>query len=291
MAKNNNNKKTKPRKYRIMVLDDFSLNQIKTFKISGTGIYLSISGIIITLIIIMSLLFIYTPLNYLFPYRSNVKLQKQIIDNSIVIDSLKEHLSRHKSYVAQLKNIMQGKIPTDTVKRETTAKRDNEKNEDAIEFSNTYLDSIIRKQIESTEMEALTQTEPGITKSEKIENLHFIVPLRGTISRKFDSSQGHFAVDIVPGTDNAVLATLSGTIILNEWSLETGHVIGIQHDNNLISFYKHNASLLKETGDRVTAGESIAISGNSGENTTGPHLHFELWKNGVPVNPEDYIAF
>jgi len=293
MANNNNNnnkKKSRPTAFRIMVLDHHSLNQIKSYKISRTGIYLGITGAVLLIAVIMSLLFIYTPLNYLFPYRSNVKLQKQIIENSMVIDTLKSRLYQHQNYVAQLKTIMQGKVPIDTLRKETPGEK-GKTAEKEVQFSNSYLDSVIRKQIEASEIESLTQTEPGINKSDNIKNLHFIVPLRGSITRGFNSSEGHFAVDIAPGTDNAVLATLSGTIILTEWSLETGHVIGIQHDNNLISFYKHNASLLKETGDRVSAGESIAISGNSGENTTGPHLHFELWKNGIPVNPEDYITF
>ena len=111
---------------------------------------------------------------------------------------------------------------------------------------------------------------------ETLKNLHFIVPLKGIISNEFDSKKSHFGIDIVPGNDETVLATLSGTVILSTWSVETGYIIGIQHNWNLISFYKHNSVLLKKVGDRVKSGESVAIVGNSGEQTSGKHLHFEL---------------
>jgi len=121
--------------------------------------------------------------------------------------------------------------------------------------------------------------------------LHFIVPLKGIVSNEFNHEKSHFGIDIVPGNDETVLATLSGTVILSTWSVETGYIIAIQHNWNLVSFYKHNSVLLKKVGDRVKTGESIAIVGNSGEQTTGPHLHFEIWHNGTPTNPRDYIIF
>ncbi len=290
MTNMNGNKKEKSQFFRILILDDISLNQLKSFRLSRSTMYIYIATIVLAVAVIMSLLFIFTPLNYLFPDRSNVHLKKQIIENSIVIDSLKSRLEQHNNYVAQLKNILQGKIPTDTLKKATVVKHNNSSNGN-LEFASSYMDSIIRDQIQSAEIEEFTEAGSGIKADNNLKNLHFIVPLKGIITRGFNSSESHFGIDITPGTDNAVLAILSGTIILTEWSIETGHVIGVQHDNNLISFYKHNARLLKETGDRVTAGESIAIAGNSGENTSGPHLHFELWKNGVPVDPKDYITF
>ena len=111
------------------------------------------------------------------------------------------------------------------------------------------------------------------------------------MTNKFNSNENHFGTDIVSETSEVVKSTLPGTVILASWTLETGHIIQIQHANNLISVYKHNAELLKKMGNRVEAGEPIAIIGNSGELTTGPHLHFELWLNGSPINPEDYIIF
>ena len=152
------------------------------------------------------------------------------------------------------------------------------------------MDSVVRAQIEEVENENLSKIK-NLNSSTNLKNLHFVIPLKGMITNEFDTKNNHFGIDIVGGKGDAVLATLPGTVILSTWSLETGYLVQIQHDNNLISVYKHNSVLLKKSGDRVVAGESIAIVGNSGENTTGPHLHFELWYNGNPVNPRDYITF
>jgi murein DD-endopeptidase MepM/ murein hydrolase activator NlpD len=115
--------------------------------------------------------------------------------------------------------------------------------------------------------------------------------VNGIVTNSFKGSENHFGTDIVAGPNEVVKATLDGTIILSTWTIETGNVVQIQHDNDLISVYKHNAEILKNMGKRVKAGEPIAIIGNSGELTTGPHLHFELWYKGKPVNPEEYITF
>jgi len=115
--------------------------------------------------------------------------------------------------------------------------------------------------------------------------------VKGLVTNSFNPSENHYGTDIVTASNNVVVATLDGTVILDNWTLETGYVIQIQHDNNLLSIYKHNSELLKKAGNHVTAGEAIAIIGNSGELTSGPHLHFELWHNGTSIDPEDYVAF
>ena len=124
-----------------------------------------------------------------------------------------------------------------------------------------------------------------------LKNLHFFLPIKGIVTNGFNVENGHLATDIVAQPNEPVLATLEGTVTLATWSLQEGYIIMIQHNYNIVSIYKHNESLLKKQGDHVTAGEPIAIIGNTGELTTGPHLHFELWYNGTPLNPEDYIAF
>jgi murein DD-endopeptidase MepM/ murein hydrolase activator NlpD len=124
-----------------------------------------------------------------------------------------------------------------------------------------------------------------------IEQMYFVVPVRGEISSEFAADKSHFGIDLVAPKNTAVRATMDGYVFLSDWTLETGNTIGIQHANNIISFYKHNAQLLKKAGNFVRAGEAIAIIGNTGEKTDGPHLHFELWHKGTPVNPADYIAF
>jgi murein DD-endopeptidase MepM/ murein hydrolase activator NlpD len=139
-------------------------------------------------------------------------------------------------------------------------------------------------------------TEDGLNGAEKIsgntlKNLAFFTPIRGFISDTFDKKSNHLAVDIVAPKNAPVKATLDGSVVISTWTPETGHVIAIQHSNDLISVYKHNSVLLKKTGAYVSAGEVIALVGNSGELTTGPHLHFELWYNGSPVDPRYYLNF
>jgi murein DD-endopeptidase MepM/ murein hydrolase activator NlpD len=124
-----------------------------------------------------------------------------------------------------------------------------------------------------------------------IAQINFFKPISGVVTNRYDSNEGHFGVDIVADKEKTIKSVLDGTVLFAQWTLETGHVIAVLHQNNLISVYKHNAVLLKHQGDRVNSGEPIAIVGESGELSTGPHLHFELWRNGSPVNPEDYIIF
>jgi murein DD-endopeptidase MepM/ murein hydrolase activator NlpD len=121
--------------------------------------------------------------------------------------------------------------------------------------------------------------------------MQFFPPVKGIITGAFSPADGHFGVDLVAGPNEVVKAVLDGTVTMSTWTLETGYVIQIQHDYELISVYKHNASLFKTVGEKVAAGDAIAIVGNSGELTTGPHLHFELWHDRVPLNPVDYIVF
>jgi murein DD-endopeptidase MepM/ murein hydrolase activator NlpD len=124
-----------------------------------------------------------------------------------------------------------------------------------------------------------------------IANIHFFTPLRGLITNKFNQKNDHLAVDVVGQQNARISSVLDGTVFFSGWTMETGYSIYIQHENNIISAYKHNAELLKEVGDKVKAGDVIAIMGNSGELTTGPHLHFELWYNGTALDPETYIDF
>jgi murein DD-endopeptidase MepM/ murein hydrolase activator NlpD len=124
-----------------------------------------------------------------------------------------------------------------------------------------------------------------------LSKIHFFVPLKGLVTNKFNAGTTHFGVDMVSVANSLISSVLSGTVIFAGWTLDTGYVIYIQHRNNLVSVYKHNAELLKDVGDVVIAGDAIAIIGNSGELSTGPHLHFELWQNGIAIDPELYIDF
>ena len=162
-----------------------------------------------------------------------------------------------------------------------------------ITFSKSVEDSLLRIQIEQEEQYNLSTSEyEENNKGSKIINQHFFTPLKGVVTSKFNPVDNHFGTDIVAESNTIVSAVLDGTVVMAGWTLETGYIIEIQHANNIISVYKHNAKLLKDIGTVVRAGETISIIGNSGElYTSGPHLHFELWHNGTPIDPEQYIIF
>ena len=138
---------------------------------------------------------------------------------------------------------------------------------------------------------AYEQVKISPTNGARIEELYFIPPLRGYITADFQPSKKHYGIDIAAPKNTPIKSAMAGTVIISDWTLETGNIIGIQHKNNLVSFYKHNSVLLKKIGSFVKAGEAVAIIGNTGQLSDGPHLHFEIWHNGQPVNPTNYINF
>ena len=151
-------------------------------------------------------------------------------------------------------------------------------------------DSLLRKQIESQDVYSLA-FNPSKSQKNGVADFLFFMPLKGVVTNSFNAKEEHFGVDIAAPENEAIKAALDGTVTISTWTSETGYVIQIQHENNLISVYKHNSTLLKKSGQFVKAGDVIAIIGNSGELSTGPHLHFELWYNGNPIDPQEYMIF
>ena len=145
-------------------------------------------------------------------------------------------------------------------------------------------DSLFRLRVEE-------KSSFGIIKTPLANSIYFFPPVSGEVTDSYSFQEGHFGVDVATKKNEVIKSVLDGRIVISNWTLKTGFVIGVYHSNGFLSIYKHNSSLLKEIGDVVKRGESIAVVGNSGELTTGPHLHFELWKNGESVNPLDYISF
>ncbi|PID88371.1 MAG: peptidase M23 [Bacteroidia bacterium] len=283
-------KKKQGRKYQITFFDGYSLEEIRSFRLSSSGIFNILGGTVLLIFILAFLIIIFTPLHRLLPSSNGYALKNEAIKNALQIDSLETSAMREHSYLMSLKNILDGKITTDTFDERTIYHQDTTESISAENFKPGNLDSILKEDLQIVAIKDKPAAGKTDTK-ETMENLHFRLPLKGVVTNEFDAGNLHYGIDVVPGKDETVLATLSGTVILNTWSMETGYVIGIQHNWNLISFYKHNSVLLKEQGDKVESGEPIAVVGNSGEQSTGPHLHFELWFNGNPVNPRDYISF
>lgn len=274
-------------KYRLVLYNDTTYEEALSIKLSRLNVFAYLGTLIILFIFIIILLISYTPLRELIPRVPDGRLQQNIIMNAVRIDSLNYRLkTRDKFYLDNIKKILSGQEPISFVQEIDSVVKPEE-----ITFSKSAYDSILRKEIEAADQFALSLSKTKET-NKGIEFLHFFSPLsKGVVNNEFDPSNRHFGVDIVSELNEGVKSTLAGTVTLATWTLNTGNVIQVQHANNLISVYKHNAVLFKKQGDKVKAGEVIAIIGNSGEQTTGPHLHFELWYNGTPVNPKDYIVF
>lgn len=273
-------------KYQLKIYNRETLEESFTFSLSRLNVFTYIGISVIVISILVGLLFIFTPFNLLIPARQNSQLSRQLFQNAIKLDSLKKEVRIRDQYFENIQNVMLGRQVNNFESIQDTSFKHQK-----LEFSRSKHDSILRKQIEWEEKQSLSVLNNTKQTSISLKNLHFFLPVKGIVTNGFDVENGHMATDIVAQPNEPVLATLEGTVTLATWSLTEGYIIIIQHNYNIISIYKHNESLLKKPGDHVTAGEPIAIIGNTGELTTGPHLHFELWYNGRPLNPEDYIAF
>lgn len=213
-------------------------------------------------------------------------LRKKIINNAIYIDSLENELSKRDRFFASIQKVVNGR-DTSELNEDTKIDSIMKYNQD-MNINTTEEEEKFRTIIEEEEKFNLL-----VNSTEKDSNTDhkFFPPLTGLISQEFDSTNNHFGVDIVAKSNSKISTVLDGTVIFTAWTVQTGYVISVQHRNNLVSTYKHNSVLLKKTGEHVRAGEAIAILGNTGELTTGIHLHFELWKSGKAINPESYIKF
>jgi murein DD-endopeptidase MepM/ murein hydrolase activator NlpD len=271
-------------KYRVVLLNDSTFQEVGYIRLNRLNVISVVGALLILLIAIFWILTAYTPVREMIPGYPDAIMRSRIIQNKIRLDSLETELKYRDQYFANLNSIISGKKPEDFLNNiDSVSQVAN------VEFHRTSADSILRHDVDLSEK--LSVPAGSGNASVQLDKLHFFTPVRGIVTNSFNPASNHFGTDVVAGPNEVVKATLDGTVIMATWTLETGYVIEIQHENNLISVYKHNAELLQKVGMRVKAGDAIAIIGNSGELTTGPHLHFELWQNGVALNPENFIVF
>jgi murein DD-endopeptidase MepM/ murein hydrolase activator NlpD len=275
-------------RYRLTVYNDTTLEQVWQFRISGLGAIVSGSLFIIVLIATVTLLIAFTGLREFIPGYPDTTTREKAMSNTFRIDSLEKAIVQWERQLENINLLLQGKepLPIDHNTRSGANPADNAE----ITAGSSREDSLLRQEIEDADRYN-PSLSTQITTPQSIENLFLFPPVQGVVTDAFDVATNHLAVDIVSAPHAPVMSVLDGSVIMAGWLPDTGNVIQIQHDNNIISVYKHNEKLLKRQGDRVKAGEVIAIVGNSGELTTGAHLHFELWHKGSPVDPLKYINF
>ncbi len=273
-------------KYRLVIMRETSFEEVWQMKLSRMNVInaLAVSITIYTLIVIM--LVIWTPLKQLVPGYPRAEMTRSIRMNALRLDSLDYQLSLKDQFIENLITIINGGEPKTHSTDEGAAKIATQQ----ISDSRSAEDSLLRISVEKAQRFNLNP-ENASSENRNLNQLYFFPPVRGLIMAHFDYANRHYGVDIATASNQGIKAVLDGTVILSDFTTETGFTVQIQHDNNLVSAYKHNKELFKKVGDRVKAGEVVATVGNTGELTSGPHLHFELWHLGRPLNPEHFIAF
>lgn len=272
-------------KYRLSIYNDQSFEEVWVMRLSRLNVIAVVGSITILLITAVTVLIAFTPIREFIPGYPDGNTRRNIVQNALKADSLEREIQQWKIYLGNLHTILRGENPNNLESLPDTSVQYG-----SITFTRSVEDSLLRLQIESEELYNLSlfDTKSG---SDKLTKLHFFPPVKGVVTNPFNVQKGHFGVDIVAPPNEVIVAIADGIVTLSSWTLETGYVLQIQHSDNLLSVYKHNSKLLKQAGTQVKAGEAIAIIGNSGELTTGPHLHFEIWHNRNPINPEQYIIF
>jgi murein DD-endopeptidase MepM/ murein hydrolase activator NlpD len=287
MAKSEIKKRTWRDKYRFSVINDATFEEVWRVRMTQYSAFILITFLVLFIIGSTTSLIAFTNLREFIPGYPDVIMRRNILISAIRLDSLDRELALRDKYFANISAIIQGKQPPEIIVRQD-ASRDYA----SIDFYSSPEDSMLRARIEKEEQFNLTLNLSSHESVTNLSGMHFFSPVKGIISGRYDIRTKHFGTDIVTKPKAIVSAALDGTVIFTGWTMETGYVIEIQHSNNVVTIYKHNASLLMETGDLVRAGEAISVVGDSGElYTSGPHLHFEIWYKGSPLDPEKHILF
>lgn len=271
-------------KYRLVVLNEDTFEERFAIKLTRLNVFVIAS--ISTILLIAGTIFLiaFTSLKEFIPGYSSTALKKKATELNYKTDSLQQIINLNEQYYASIKRVLTGDVGTVEFNRDSIIDAANI-DVGQLDLSPTKQDSLLRDAVDKEDKYNVFESA--------LSNTNFVLfpPVNGTISEAYSVKEKHYAVDVVVAIDTPVKATADGTVIFAEWTVQTGYVAIIEHTNDLISVYKHNASLTKQQGDLVKAGEVIALAGNSGELTTGPHLHFELWNRGYPVNPTNFIDF
>jgi murein DD-endopeptidase MepM/ murein hydrolase activator NlpD len=288
------------KKFLFIIRNEETFEETASYKLTLQNIYLFGSIILVIVGILIFLLIIFSPLKKYVPGYGDVRSQVEYVKLSEKVNQLEEELMARDTYIQSIRRIITGNPETSS----DVTKNIQIKLEKPEPLAKIKEDSLLRVEFEATQsMESrnhpigsgspATNTK-NLFKNNPAENfryLSFVAPVKGPLGSSYSPDKGHLGVDIIAAANTPIKAVMDGSIIQADWSIENGHTIAIQHGNNMVSIYKHNSALLKKTGTRVKAGEAIAIIGNTGALTDGPHLHFELWFGGKPVNPVDYIRF
>ena len=271
-------------KYRLVILNEDTFEEKLSFKLTIMNVF--VFGTLFSVLLIVGTIFLisFTSLREYIPGYSSTKLKKEATQLVYKADSLNQVLEMNNLYIQKVKELLTGKI-TEVQFDKDSVLNAMKFDKDSMNFSPSDIDLEFRLDVESTDRYSV------FSEAIKSADVVFFSPVKGIVTDGYSLKNKHFAIDIAVEKGTPVKSVADGTVIFAEWTAETGHVIIVEHSGGFISIYKHNTSLHKQQGDLVKSGEVIASAGDTGEFSTGPHLHFELWNEGYPVNPVNYIDF
>lgn len=271
-------------KYRLVILNENTFEERLSFKLTRLNVFVLASLMALFFISLTYILIAFTPLREYIPGYSSTALKKKATELSYKTDSLQQVIFMNDRYYQSIRKVLTGDVSSINFNRDSIIQAVKlEAGE--VDLSPITEDSLLREKVDKEDKYNLFESATSAT------SFLLFPPVSGQISEYYNAKEKHFAVDITVAEDTPVKATADGVVILSEWTASTGYVTIIEHSYGLISVYKHNASLTKEQGDLVKAGEVIATAGSTGELSTGPHLHFELWNDGYPIDPTNFIDF
>ena len=271
--------------FRLSLLDAKTHKQLFSVRFNRTGFFVTLVSSIVIIIAAIFSIIAFTPVKTFIPGYPDARTKRAVIQNAMKVDSLENVIYRWELYSENLRRVIEGEDPINIDSLISARQTQIELAKDP-----EYLkrqDSLLRKEVKEEEMFDITSRS---TRKLPIEGMLFFTPVKGVISQGYDPVSHPF-VDITAPAGSLISAIADGTVIYDGWSDDTGYTIHIQHSNDIISIYKHNDKLLKKAGDKIKAGAPIALMGNTGSLSTGPHLHFELWHNGENLDPTQYINF
>jgi len=271
-------------RYRLVILNEETFEEQLYFRLTRLNVII-ISTFVFTLLFSGTIALVsYTPIKEYIPGYASTKMRKQAAENAFRLDSLLNAYRQSNLQLRAIRKVLTGEVDLEELK-EKNISLDTQNSLNRVISKRSKQDSLLRNLVEQEDKYSVT-----LTTNSKVDFVLY-PPATGSLSQVYDPINKHFAVDVVLNENAPIKAVAEGTVIFSEWTADTGHVIIIEHPYGLLSAYKHNAALSKSQGDIVAAGEVIATAGNTGEFSTGYHLHFELWSDGFPMNPENFIDF
>lgn len=287
MGKKKNKQKFKGKwthRYRMVVLNDDTFEERFSLKLTKLNLFVVVVFMAVVLIVMTTALIAYTPLRQYIPGYSSEDLKRQSLTLFEETDSLKQILAANEKQYQRIKMVLSGDITAEEYTKIDSITRV-ETQDEIPDLSPIPQDSVLREEVAKADKYNVIAGATART------NFVFYPPIKGTISAGYNKDIKHFAVDVVAPIKTPIKCAADGTVIFSGWTADTGYTILVEHSYGLITVYKHAQSLLKEQNDQVLSGEVIATVGNTGEFTTGPHLHFELWSDGYPLDPTNFISF